>query len=612
MPRHCRAKKTVIYLDLSDAFNTAEHPLLLEALRQSGCPKWIVDIIASVYRHCITSPVDLSGKKLAGDVPVSRGVRQGCPLSSLLFNLVLDPVLQAASGPGTICLGYMDDIAIIFDNPEDVTNTLARTVKAAQSLGFSFNISKCGITNYKGVAAINNTALPRVTDDRAYKYLGTETSTSTVGGIDTCIQKTWDLAEKIETSELTPMQKLHALRTYVLPKLMHLLENAHSTQREIQRINRSLRKMVKRICYLPERATNSYIHLHRRYGGPGLPNLELLKAKLRIQSFARSLNLADEFGDKIRSLMSKGKPLEVIIQQVNSRSRGGLSQLCSEVVLALKKLESFLETQMSFSLVDNVVLLEMNNMKYKEPGLILELMIQKKTLHNLMNTPSQGRAWGTLSQTPMTTKQVYSFHTPMCDWRFTHAARLSLTPLRANVTWNPHNDPRCRRCQVARETVNHVVNSCSTHRRDIILRHNAIRDLFANAVPRTMRVACEQRFGNLQPDLVLEDPSTNSAVILDVKVSAEDPYIFKDTSHYIAAKYEPLRRAYEIHGQRATTHTLQFGALGSVSRDSFNLINRVIKNKKNASLVLRKISNLIVHCARNQTVCHLTGQQQSY
>ena len=87
----------------------------------------------------------------------------------------------------------------------------------------------------------------------------------------------------------------------------------------------------------------------------------------------------------------------------------------------------------------------------------------------------------------------------MGDWRFTHAAMLSLTPLRANITWNTNNDPRCRRSQVGRETVNHLINACSTHRRYIIQRHNIIMDLVA--VPQNIRVACEKRFGNLQPDL---------------------------------------------------------------------------------------------------------------
>ena len=385
-----RAKKIVIYLDLSDAFNTAEHPLLLEALRQSGCPKWIIDIIESVYRHCITSPVDLSGKKLAGDVPVSRGVRQGCHLSSLLFNLVLDPVLQAASGPGTNCLGYMDDIAMIFDKPEDVTNTLDRTVKAAQSLGFSFNISKCGITNYKGDVAINNTALPRVTDDdRAYKYLGTETSTSTVGGLDTCLQKTWELAEKIETSDLTPMQKLHAVRTKVLPMMYHLVENSHTTQKKLHNINKNLRKLTKRLCYLPERACNAYVHPHRMYGGPGIPDFVVMKARLALNAFMRTMNLKDDLGDKVKRLILKNQTLPELIETINNEGpRLGLSMLAREVCAAKTRKQKFLKKDLTYQIHESgALVMYINDMMYKEPDPTLKQLIRKQGLKNLCSAP---------------------------------------------------------------------------------------------------------------------------------------------------------------------------------------------------------------------------------
>ena len=226
----------------------------------------------------------------------------------------------------------MDDIAIIFDNPDDVTNTLDRTVKAAQSLGFSFNIAKCGITNYKGDVAINNTALPRVTDDRAYKYLGTETSTRTVGGLDTCLQKTWDLAEKIEASDLTPMQKLHAVRTKVLPMMYHLVENSHTTQEKLHNINKNLRKMTKRLCYLPKRACNAYVHLHRMYGGPGIPDFVVMKARLTLNAFMRIMNLKDDLGVKVRRLILKNQTLPELIETINNGGLSGTFHACERSV----------------------------------------------------------------------------------------------------------------------------------------------------------------------------------------------------------------------------------------------------------------------------------------
>ena len=72
---------------------------------------------------------------------------------------------------------------------------------------------------------INREKIPIVDDTHAYKYLGTKAISSKLGGLEATFDKTWKMADFVEMSSLTPMQKLHALRTYILPKLMHLLEN---------------------------------------------------------------------------------------------------------------------------------------------------------------------------------------------------------------------------------------------------------------------------------------------------------------------------------------------------------------------------------------------------
>ena len=70
----------------------------------------------------------------------------------------------------------------------------------------------------------------------------------------------------------------------------------------------------------------------------------------------------------------------------------------------------------------------------------------------------------------------------MCDWRSAHAARLNLTPVRVSFDWRRHEEQNCRRCQGSMETVNHVINNCYSSRRDVVRRHNEIRDAFVDAI----------------------------------------------------------------------------------------------------------------------------------
>ena len=607
-----RRKKTVIYLDLSDAFNSVEHSLIIEALKQSECPEWLRNLVQSLYQDCRTTPTNMVGDKLCDQITVGRGVRQGCPLSALLFNLVLDPLIKCATTDFSWCLGYMDDLALIIEDDQKTEQILTDLQSMSSRLGLTFNAKKCGAANTSHQLQINGEPMPRVSEERAYKYLGTEAFTTSVGGLEMCFKEAWTIAERVEVSDLTPMQKLHALRSKVVPMLYHILENSQCSQSQLHRINRSLRRMVKRICYLPERAANAYIHLHRVYGGPGLPDLVLVKATMTLRSFNRAMNLADDFGQRTRHLILRGKSNEDFLSSLNSRSRAGLSELGKEVVMALGRLERYLGCRISIEQRDGYIGCTIDSSYYKDPIPTINRMIQKQGLAVLKGAPNQGRFWSTLAMTPATVRSIYSFHTEMCDWRFTHSARLNLTPLRGTFSWKPQEQQNCRRCQTAKETVAHVLSNCHANRREVIRRHNEVRDNFISAIPSSLTVAKEQRFGNSQPDIVVQDERARKTWIIDVKVTSEVEDSFRAKEDEMTLKYEPLKRAFHIHGYQATVSTLQFGILGGLSRQSTHLLEKIIRAKGKRHTLIRKLASTVVHSSRNIVVQHLTGKKQYY
>ena len=62
--------------------------LLIKALQKVGIEGTYLNIIKAIY-DTPTANITLNGEKLEG-FPLRSGTRQGCPLSPLLFNIVLE------------------------------------------------------------------------------------------------------------------------------------------------------------------------------------------------------------------------------------------------------------------------------------------------------------------------------------------------------------------------------------------------------------------------------------------------------------------------------------------------------------------------------------------
>jgi len=83
----------VLSLDFKDAFDRVAHEYLYGVLKHYGVTDWLVERIRALY-DTATSQAQLNGF-LSKSVPLQRSVRQGCPLSMLLFNVCLDPFLRS-------------------------------------------------------------------------------------------------------------------------------------------------------------------------------------------------------------------------------------------------------------------------------------------------------------------------------------------------------------------------------------------------------------------------------------------------------------------------------------------------------------------------------------
>ena len=74
-------------------FKKIQNPFMIKPLQKAGIKGTYLNIIKAIYDKP-TANIIFNGKKLKA-FPIRSGTRQGCPLSPLLFNLVLKVLVTA-------------------------------------------------------------------------------------------------------------------------------------------------------------------------------------------------------------------------------------------------------------------------------------------------------------------------------------------------------------------------------------------------------------------------------------------------------------------------------------------------------------------------------------
>ena len=137
-----RRKKpaSVVWLDLRDAFGSVPHSILLKILNLAGLHGATLTIIRDIYLGSTTSVQTRSER--TPQIPCLRGVKQGCPLSPILFDLVMEVVIRAMEGvPGsgyqladtTIkTRTYADDLCAVASSTDTIQRMLVKAQEAAK------------------------------------------------------------------------------------------------------------------------------------------------------------------------------------------------------------------------------------------------------------------------------------------------------------------------------------------------------------------------------------------------------------------------------------------------------------------------------------------------
>lgn len=183
------------FIDFKQAYDHVDRGLMMAHLEHSvGVPAFLCHVVHAMYTGDTNQVV--SAGQSTNPVAPSKGVRQGCPLSPLLFALFINDLPAALTSgepddPAGVRLGcrtdrlpvqwlshllYADDLTLLESSKARLQSLLDRLAVYSKRKGLTVNVAKCAVMVFKGDdgdgqgLSYQGRDLPVVSE---FKFLGT-------------------------------------------------------------------------------------------------------------------------------------------------------------------------------------------------------------------------------------------------------------------------------------------------------------------------------------------------------------------------------------------------------------------------------------------------------
>ena len=286
------------FIDFKKAFDRVWHEGLWHVLRSFGIEEGLVQLIQALYNSACSAV--LINNQVGDYFRTTVGVRQGCLLSPILFNLYLENIMREALedfhttisvGGRPICnLRFADDIDLLGGSNEELQELTDRLVDRADAYGMEVSSEKSkamlnSSTSTTVTITMNGEELEQV---ESFKYLG---STLTADGRSTAEVKIRlavamsamsGLSRVWKSKDISFISKMKLFKTLVLSILLYGCESWTLTADLEKRIQAFENKCFRRLLQIPwfEHKTNVFVQEQvAALAGPQEPLLAVVKRR---------------------------------------------------------------------------------------------------------------------------------------------------------------------------------------------------------------------------------------------------------------------------------------------------------------------------------------------
>ena len=300
----------VLYLDIKKAYDSVEPDYLVETLNILGFPTTFIKLMENIYNNSIASILTNSGT--TDPFIISKGVKQGCPLSPTLFIIFIEPLLswlndsQLGVHIKDICHtvgGFADDLIVTTSSLFNLKLALNMICNFLNLYNLELNIdhsakNKTVYSSFGNKETLiyedikhRNVEIPFISSNECYKYLGVYIN----------LDLNWDRQKIILWSSfqkqinflcnkcLNIKQVTKILNIIIIPALYYSLQFFNLSKIWAAKFERKLALLLSKFLHIPE---SSPLHFQRSYseGSFNLTKFKMSHVNLPILSLLRVIN----------------------------------------------------------------------------------------------------------------------------------------------------------------------------------------------------------------------------------------------------------------------------------------------------------------------------------
>jgi hypothetical protein len=450
--------------------------------------------------------------------------------------------------------------------------------------------------------------------------------------------------KKIMDSQLLIVQKIDAMKTFVLPMLDFIMLNGDIGEMALMKMDKYIRGRVDELLKVRGLPIECH-HASWKDGGLSYPSLIDRRRVLMIKSFTQMVTSKDEKVKKAMRWFTESERIYRIIEQDRNaqflnwekleRRRGTAS------IIARTKNTCY-KLGISLKMNDDEMIIKSGESELKTKiatgigRFLTQKLVRSKKYEKLIQHPVHEMSSTTLKDSATSNAMLTDIYTRRSDafFRFTVVGRADCLPTPANLRrwFNDRGNEDCPRCDKGRkQTLAHILNECTPNYNLMTKRHNRLAEVTRRAVvkfigrylqseirenQRANQAGLPEELKTLRPDMMFrqrdrstrrdrgegqgEDREQNITEIIEFSCPysciSHDRDTLEKTYETKRTKYEELARTLStIRNEKVRVMPIIVSSIRAIYGPSMKDLQKVLRCSNNEMKKLeRKMSETVI------------------